>query len=98
MGPLGSLLRLVDTRHIPAARGGIPRDSRLNANVSEMSTCGLLFVSFFFLFFSVYSFSLWGWGMGEWGAVAALVLLAESPWNREYKQAGFLSGRAVRSQ
>lgn len=44
-----SLFGLVDIRHTPTVGGEIPRESHLNANVSEMLNADLLFV-FLFVF------------------------------------------------
>ena len=44
-----SLFSLVDIKHIPTIGEEIPRESHMNANISEMLTIGL-WVFFFFFF------------------------------------------------
>ena len=65
-----SLFSLTDLKHIPTIGEEIPRESHLNASISEMLTTGLC--SFFF-FFSVCSFLLWQvWASGDGGGVGSL--------------------------
>lgn len=68
-----SLFSLVDIKHIPTTGEEIPRESHMNANISEMLTIGLWF--FFFFFFSVCSFLLWhAWASGDGGGIGSLGL------------------------
>lgn len=64
-----SLFSLTDLKHIPTIGEEIPRESHLNASISEMLTTGLC--SFFF--FGVCSFFLWQvWASGDGGGVGSL--------------------------
>lgn len=66
-----SLFSLVDIKHIPTIGEEIPRESHMNANISEMLTIGLWFF-FFFLVSVLFCFGT----RGQVGMVVALVRLA----------------------
>ena len=65
-----SLFSLVDIKHIPTIGEEIPRESHMNANISEMLSIALCF--FFFFLVSVFCFGR----HGQVGTVMALVHLA----------------------